>query len=155
LAFPILAVRDYQDIAQSVSDDLRKIGIPSEVQVVEFSTLRMRYLKTGKFSAVLWSRSVGPDPECILSWHSKGPLNFSRFNDVDMDRALSEGRRGTAKAERITAYNRVQTILSTQVPWVFLIHPDLLIARSGQLHNVMMPGQEKSGLPWDNPLFNA
>jgi peptide/nickel transport system substrate-binding protein len=155
LAFPILTVRDYQDVAQVIADDLGAIGIPTEVHVVEFSTLRMRYLKTGKFDTVVWSRSVGPDPECLLSWHTKGPLNFSSFSDPRMDEDLEKGRRATDKMQRLAVYQDIQDILATDLPWVFLLHPKLIIAHDPNIENIIMPGQQVTGLPWDNPMFNA
>lgn len=155
LAFPILTVRDYQDVAQVIADDLGVLGIPTEVQVVEFSTIRMRYLKTGKFDAVVWSRSVGPDPECLLSWHSKGPLNFSAFANPRMDEDLEKGRRAMNREQRLAVYQDIQDILANDLPWVFLLHPSLMIAHRPNIENIKMPGQEITGLPWDNPTFNA
>lgn len=155
LAFSILTVKDYQDVAQAVCGDLAKLGIFTEVQIVEFSTLRQQYLKKGQYQAVVWSRSVGPDPECLLSWHSRGPLNFSRFRDARLDGLLEAGRRTIPKGKRQRVYSKVQEILATQLPWVFLFHPTLIVAHSPGITHIKEPGQEKTGLPWDNPLFNV
>jgi len=155
LAFSILTVRDYQDVAQCVSADLAKIGISTEVQIVEFSTLRQRYLKTGQYQTVVWSRSVGPDPECLLTWHSTGPLNFSGFHTDRLDALLEAGRRQIDQAKRAAIYHEIQDILATSLPSVFLLHPDLLVAHTTRVEHVKEKGQEQTGLPWDNPLFNA
>src|SRR5262249_31225225 len=48
LSFSILTIKDYQDVAQVISADLAKIGIGTEVQIIEFATLRQRYLKRGQ-----------------------------------------------------------------------------------------------------------
>ncbi|HEY9871030.1 MAG TPA: ABC transporter substrate-binding protein, partial [Candidatus Obscuribacterales bacterium] len=155
LAFSILTVKDYQDVAQAICGDLAKLGVFTEVQIVEFSTLRQQYLKRGQYQAVVWSRSVGPDPECLLSWHSRGPLNFSRFRDARLDGLLEAGRRTGRKEKRKQVYSKVQEILATQLPWVFLFHPTLIVAHGRRVTHIKEPGQEKTGLPWDNPLFNA
>jgi peptide/nickel transport system substrate-binding protein len=155
LAFSILTVKDYQDVAQAICGDLANLGVFTEVHIVEYSTLRQQYLKKGQYQAVVWSRSVGPDPECLLSWHSRGPLNFSRFRDARLDDLLEAGRRTVLKSKRQRAYSKVQEILATQLPWVFLFHPKLIVAHSRRVTHIKEPGQEKTGLPWDNPLFNA
>lgn len=155
LCFSILTVRDYRDVAELVGQYLARSGIMTETQIVDFSTLRQSYLNRGAFDAVLWSRSVGPDPECVLAWHSRGRLNFSRFRDRRLDDALEAGRVTTSRAARQKAYWLAQEILCREVPCVFLLHPDLLIAHDRRITNVEQPGQKESGLPWDNPLFNA
>ncbi len=155
LGFSILTVHEYEAMAETVASCLRRIGIRTEVQLVEFSTLRQRYLKSGQFQAVVWSRSVGPDPECLISWHSKGPLNWCGYANPRLDEVLERGRRAMDRPTRIALYAQAQDILSRDLPWAYLVQPDLLIAHSRSIINVQEPGQERTGLPWDNPLFNA
>ncbi len=155
VAFRLFTVQDSLPIAQVVSADLSKVGVKNEIQVVEFSTLKRSYLKPGKFDVVIWSRSSGPDPEATIVWRSDGPLNFCRFRNAKVDQLLEAGRRATTKGERVKAYQGIQTILAEELPWVFLVQPELLIAHSNHWHDIQRPGQNSSGLPWDNPLFNA
>lgn len=123
--------------------------------MLEFSTLKERYLKPGKFDVVIWSRSAGPDPECGIVWGSKGPLNYCRFKNAQIDALLEAGRRATKQDERQKAYGEMQLILATQLPWIFLVQPDLLIAHNKHCQNIKLSNQAQTGLPWDNPLFNA
>lgn len=155
LAFRILTIRDYQDVAQVVSDDLKSLDVPSEVQVVEYSTLRQRYLQKGDFEAILWSRSSGPDPECYLVWSKDGAMNYSKFANTKIESLLAEGRLVTDKVARANVYKEIQGILAKELPWVFLIQPDLLVAHSVNVGNIKQANQNLTGLPWDNPLFNA
>jgi len=155
LAFSILTVKDYREVAEAVAADLKAVGIPTEVQLAEFSTLRQRHLQAGQFQTVIWSRSTGPDPDCLLSWHSRGPLNFSRYSSARVDQLLEQGRRQTEPDRRRVVYQEIQQTLSETVPWAFLVHPELLIAHRQAIKNVEMGHQNKTGLPWDNPLFNA
>lgn len=155
LSFRILTVKDFQDVAQVISDDLAQIGVPTEVQVLEYTTLRAKYLKTGDFDVFLWSRSAGTDPECSLVWGTKGPLNFVNYSDKTVDALIQRGKNTTARDERARIYGKIQEILADQLPWVFLIQPKLLIAHKPDITNIKQANQEKTGLPWDNPLFNA
>ncbi len=155
LSFRILTVKDFQDVAQVISDDLYQIKIPTEVQVLEYTTLRSKYLKSGDFDVFLWSRSSGPDPECSLIWGTKGPLNFVSFSDPAVDDLIEQGRRATAKQARRRIYGKIQEILAEQLPWVFLVQPKLLVAHKTSIENIKQASQQVTGLPWDNPLFNA
>jgi peptide/nickel transport system substrate-binding protein len=155
LAFRILTIRDYQDVAQIVSDDLKNLDVPSEVQIVEYATLRQRYLQKGDFEAILWSRSSGPDPECSLVWSKEGAMNYSKFANPKIEALLKEGRLSTDKKSRANVYKEIQGILANELPWVFLIQPDLLVAHSVNIGNIKQADQNLTGLPWDNPLFNA
>jgi peptide/nickel transport system substrate-binding protein len=155
LAFRLVTVRDLQDIAQVVADQLARNGVACEVQVLEYSTLRSRYLRTGDFDAVLWSRSSGPDPECTLVWKSGGALNFSGFSDPRVDRLLDHARTTTTRSARAAQYRAVQQILAEQLPWIFLVQPKLLLIHNQRVMSVSDDKQVVHGLPWDNPVFNA
>jgi len=155
LAFRIVTVKDFQDIAQVIADDLTRAHIPCEVQVLEYSSLRARYLQKGEFDVVVWSRSSGPDPECTMIWKTQGPLNFSGFSQPRVDELIELGKRSQKRADRITTYKEIQSILASELPWVFLAQPNLLLVHGDDIANTKQAHQELTGLPWDNPLFNA
>lgn len=155
LAFRIKTTKDYSDVGESIAGQLRAAKIPTEVEIVEFAALRNRYLQKGDFDVVLWSRSSGPDPDSYLIWASKGPMNFSKFNDARVDSLILKGRTATSTEQRKRIYSEIQKTLASQVPWVFLVQPRLLLAHRKNVQNVSMSTQTHTGLPWDNPLFNA
>jgi peptide/nickel transport system substrate-binding protein len=153
--FRIETLSDFRDIADVISNDLRKVGLKSESEIIEYTTLKRNYFQTGNFSTFIWSRSAGPDPECGVVWGPKGTLNYVRFDDRALAELLEQGRGSLSRTERAKIYGQVQAILAEQVPWDFLLQPDLLIAHARRCHNISRKNQHKSGLPWDNPLFNA
>lgn len=155
LAFRIKSTKDSSDIAEAIAGQLRRAHIPCEVEVVEFAALRHRYLQKGDYDVTLWSRSSGPDPDCFLIWSSKGPMNFSRFNDPAVDDLIQQGRTATSIEARKRVYSQMQWILAKRVPWVFLVQPKLMLAHQNTVRNVSCGTQKSTGLPWDNPLFNA
>jgi len=122
---------------------------------VEFAALRHRYLAKGDYDVTLWSRSSGPDPDCYLIWSSKGPMNFSRFFDPVIDDLIQKGRTATSIPERKAVYSKMQSVLATRVPWVFVVQPKLMVAHQKWITNISCGSQTRTGLPWDNPLFNA
>lgn len=155
LAFRIFTVRDFQDIAQAVAAYLGRLGVKTEIQVVEFSTLRQRYLNKSDFDAVIWSRSAGPDPECVLVWGTGGSLNFVKFEDKRVDDLIKMGRQASSQEKRAKAYREIQLIIAEEQPWVFITQPKLMVGRKKYVIGVQADDQSRRGLPWDNPLFNA
>lgn len=155
LGFKIVTLRDFQEVAEVVSNNLEKVGVKSEVEIVEYSSLKKMYLQSGKFTTFIWSRSSGPDPECTLVWSKKGPLNFCKFDDGTVEKLLEKGRSATTDGERARAYGEIQAVLAKQLPWIFLVQPEMLVAHQGNCKNIRKTGQEMTGLPYDNPLFNA
>lgn len=176
LALKIHTIKDQEEVAQVVADYLNSIGVICEVETMEYSTVRRSYLQKGRFDAVLWSRSFGPDPECSIVWSSKGPLNFCRLRSKEADSLIAVARQAGTKSERIEPYRQLQSYLSAQLPWVFLAQPQQLIVYQGDVENVaaaetfetdeqkgqqhavllQQKGQQHAvGLPWDNPVFNA
>lgn len=155
LAFRIKSTKDSSDVAEAIAGQLRRAKIPCEVEVVEFAALRHRYLQKGDYDVTLWSRSSGPDPDCYLIWSSNGPMNFSRFNDPVVDDLIQKGRTATSTEDRKRVYSQMQEILAKRVPWVFVVQPKLMLAHQLRITNVSHGTQSKTGLPWDNPLFNA
>jgi peptide/nickel transport system substrate-binding protein len=155
LAFRIKSTKDSCYIAEAIAGQLRESHIPCEVEVVEFAALRHRYLAKGDYDVTLWSRSSGPDPDCYLIWSSKGPMNFSRYYDPMVDELIQQGRIATSINERKKVYSQMQSILAKRVPWVFVVQPRLMIAHQKWITNVSCGTQRATGVPWDNPLFNA
>lgn len=155
IAFKMQTAKDYVELAECVASQLSKNHIQCEVEVVEFASLRSRYLQKGAYDVVLWSRSSGPDPDCVLVWSSKGAMNFSRFKNPVMDELIESGRVAVTRAQRKRSYSGIQRMLAKELPWVFLAQPQLLVVRKRNIAGVQRANQKETGLPWDNPLFNA
>lgn len=155
LAFSILTVKDYEDVAETVAYQLSQINIPAEVHIAEHAILRSQYLKSGDFQTVVWSRSVGPDPDCLAYWSGEGAFNFNGYQNHLVDKLLLEGQHELSRKKRQEIYGQIQECLSEDLPWDFLLQPKLLLVHNRAIKNVQKPDQDKTGLPWDNPLFNA
>ena len=72
-----------------------------------------------------------------------------------MDQLIQAGRTARTQSDRIKAYKEIQDILASELPWVFLVQPELLVAHQPDIANIKQGRQNVTGLPWDNPLFNA
>lgn len=155
LGLRILTIKDLEEVALVVADDLERAGIMAEVEVIEYSTLRRAYMQKGKFDLVLWSRSFGPDPECSMVWGSSGPLNFCRLKDAQVDKLLADGRTAPTQELRQACYASLQRYLARQLPWVFIVQPAVVVAHKKEIVNIQKGRQKSAGLPWDNIATNA
>lgn len=151
----ILTLKDFVAVAQAVAADFEDHSIDCEVELVEYSTLKDQFLKKGEFQAVVFSRSMGPDPDSRLFWSSGGALNYSRYKNSVMDKLLADAYSATMDSERTRLYEQAQDILSFEVPWIFIAQPRLVVAHSARLRNVGKAAKAGGFIPWDNPLFNA
>lgn len=155
LAFKIVTIKDFMDVAQVVAGDLQTAKIGVRVELVEYSTMKDKYLTTGEYDAVLFSRTQGPDPDCRLVWSKNGPLNYARYKNDRLDGLLEDAYKAPTEAERKRLYDQVQTLLSEQLPWVYLVQPSLTIAHKTYISGIGDGVTSDTGLPWDNPLFDA
>lgn len=155
LAFKIVTIKDFMDVAQVVAGDLQTAKIGVRVELVEYSTMKDKYLTTGEYDAVLFSRTQGPDPDCRLVWSKNGPLNYARYKNDQLDGLLEDAYKAPTEVERKRLYDQVQTLLSEQLPWVYLVQPSLTIAHKTYISGIGDGVTSDTGLPWDNPLFDA
>lgn len=155
LAFKIVTIKDFMDVAQVVAGDLQSAKIGVRVELVEYSTMKDKYLTTGEYDAVLFSRTQGPDPDCRLVWGKKGPLNYARYKSDELDNMVEEAYRAQTEQRRKELYDDVQGLLSEQLPFVYLIQPSLTIAHKTNIKGIGEGVSNSSGMPWDNPLFDA
>lgn len=151
----ILTLKDFVAVAQAVAADFENRSIDCEVELVEYSTLKDQFLKKGEFQAVVFSRSMGPDPDSRLFWSSNGSLNYSRYQNPLMDKLLANAYTATTEAQRTRLYEQAQDILSREVPWIFISQPRLVVAHAKRLRNVGKAATADALIPWDNPMSNA
>ncbi len=155
LAFKIVTIKDFMDVAQVVAGDLQSAKIGVRVELVEYSTMKDKYLTTGEYDAVLFSRTQGPDPDCRLVWGKKGPLNYARYKNDQLDNLVEEAYTAQTEPRRKELYDSVQLLLSEQLPFVYLIQPSLTIAHKTYIKGIGEGVSNDNGMPWDNPLFDA
>ena len=137
-------------MATMIQEDLAQLGIRVRVQAVEFGTLLETVLKTRRFDAALWGIASGDaDPNSDINvWKTGGTLHVwnmkSASADADaafepwekeVDRLLDLQMTTTAFTARKAAYDRVQRLVTTNVPVVFLATPHVLAAADRSLGN--------------------
>ena len=132
-------------VAAVVQDDLKKLGINIQVVPMEFRTLVDRVLNTKDYEAVLMNLvngDVDPTPEMNL-WLSDGPTHLWNLGESkpatnweeELDRLMGLQMATADYAERKKLYDRVQEIVSENLPFIFLLSPNILVGAQSAVGN--------------------
>ncbi|MEW5815742.1 MAG: ABC transporter substrate-binding protein [Spirochaetota bacterium] len=111
-------------VAQVIQDQLKKIGLKPELEVIEWGIYIDRWVKRD-FDSMVEIRGGSPDPDRFLyrTIHSTGGVNNFLFKDSEVDRLLDEGRKLTQYEERKPVYDKLQAVLLEKAPVIFLYVP--------------------------------
>ncbi len=136
LKFKILASNKYKlaDIAQVIQSQLKKVGIQTEIEIVEWGMYVNRWKKRD-YDAIVELRGGSSDPDRFLyrMVHTNGPVNNFFFSDKEIDELLEKGRTLTDPNERKKIYDKIQYLLAEKAPIVFLYSPTISMVRSKRL----------------------
>jgi peptide/nickel transport system substrate-binding protein len=146
-------------MATLVQDDLAHLGIQVNVVPLDFRAMLDRVFQSFDYEAAIMGLGGGdsdPNPEMNV-WISNGATHLWHLNEsqpaTDWEREidqLMQQQMVTLKYDkRKRLYDRVQQLISDNVPFVFLATPDVLVGAKGQIGNFHPAVLE------DNTLWNA
>lgn len=108
----------YQNLAEKIADDWRKIGLNVEVKV-ENSVPK-------DFDVFLAGQEVPVDPDQYSLWHStQESTNLTRISSPRIDKLLEDGRKMYDQKVRREKYLEFQRVIAEEEPAIFLYHPNV------------------------------
>ena len=138
-----------QSVARAIAAMLQQVGVEVDVRPSEAATL-ISDLNRGRFEMTLLQVPEVIEPH-VLSWffdssRIPGPQNEGanrwRYRNPELDGLFELGRTTIDRAERRAAYERVQRILSRDVPVLPLWQPDTVaVVRRGSRFDVPRDGR--------------
>jgi peptide/nickel transport system substrate-binding protein len=127
--------------------DLAKVGIRLSFLPIEFQSLVERITRTARYEACLLGLTdFDIDPNSQMNvWLSSGTHHAwnpeqakpATAWEAEIDRLAQLQHATNGAAARKRAFDRMQEILAEEAAIIFLVHPDVLVAVSTSLHNVM------------------
>jgi peptide/nickel transport system substrate-binding protein len=131
-----------REIATIVQDDLKQIGIRVHVVPFDFRSMLDRILNTHDYEAAILTLGGGDiDPIGELNvWMSSGPQHLWHLGqakpasswEAEIDQLLRDQVSMLDSRARKRAYDRVQQIVADELPFIFLVSPNVLVgARAG------------------------
>jgi peptide/nickel transport system substrate-binding protein len=146
-------------MATLVQDDLAHLGIQVNVVPLDFHAMLDRVFQSFDYEAAIMGLGGGdPDPNPEMNvWLSNGATHLWHLNETqpatDWEREidqLMQQQMVTLKYEkRKQLYDRVQALITENVPFVFLATPDVLVGAKAQVGNF------HPALLDDNTLWNG
>ncbi|MFH1509114.1 MAG: ABC transporter substrate-binding protein [bacterium] len=125
-----LYVNDQQqfiDIANIIKESWNAIGVQTNVQSFDSTTLQTDYIKPREYEALLFGQLLGHDPDPYIFWHSSQRtdpgLNLSSYHDDSIDRLLDEARKTNDEEQRNLKYLDFQNRFAEAIPALLLYSP--------------------------------
>ncbi len=135
-----------EKMAQIIKDDLRKIGIVVDIQLLLPNELVARFLNTFEYDGVLFGLTptdVAPDLQTDL-WYSSGQNHFwqpgqpkpQRPWEAEMDALTSQLVRSIDPAARLKFFQNLQRIWARELPAISTIAPNILVGWNARVGNL-------------------
>jgi peptide/nickel transport system substrate-binding protein len=112
-------------VAQVAQNELKKIGLDAQLDVVEWGVYIDRWVKRD-FDTMIELRGGSGEPDRFLyrTLYSTSGVNNFLFKDPDVDKLLDQGRTQTRFADRKATYDKLQAMISEKAPVIFLYCPN-------------------------------
>jgi peptide/nickel transport system substrate-binding protein len=132
-------------MATLLQDDLSHLGIQVDVVPLDFRAMIDRVFQTFDYEAAIMGLGGGdadPNPEMNV-WLSNGTTHLWHMNEAqpatpwerEIDQLMNEQMVTLDYRQRKKLYDRVQQIISEQLPFIFLATPNILAAAKSDVGN--------------------
>lgn len=120
LTMTVTATPRGREGAQVFQADMKKVGIDVEIKPVDQTQLVKEALSRD-FQVTGWRiiDLADVDPQMFANFHSKSPINFSGYNNAEVDRLLLVGRTSLDENKRKEAYCDLIKILNDDAVWLW------------------------------------
>jgi peptide/nickel transport system substrate-binding protein len=145
-------------LATIAQDDLKQLGMDVQVVPSEFRALIDRVLNTKQYEAVLMNLvngDVDPTPEMNL-WLSSGETHLWDLGETkpatpweaELDKLMETQMTTPDFAARKKLYDRVQELIAQNLPFIFLLSPNILVGAQASVGN-FRPGILEPYVLWN------
>jgi peptide/nickel transport system substrate-binding protein len=120
-----------QLVVQMIQSMLKPAGINVTLEALDATTHQDQLAKMN-FEAALhnWSGRTDPDQNAYDRFITGGFSNYSKYSNPEVDKFLKESRIEDDQAKRKLSYDNMMNTLNTDVPYVFLYHPNYVFGLS-------------------------
>lgn len=126
-------------ISNLLKDYWQKAGALVQIKVVELSELK-NIIKSRNYDALLYGEAFGTLPDLYPFWHStqiNDPgLNLSEYQNKTADQLLKDARETLDNEVKKQKYERLQEIILTDAPALFLYNPNYIYWVSAKIKGI-------------------
>jgi peptide/nickel transport system substrate-binding protein len=132
-------------MATLIQDDLSHLGMQVNVVPLDFRAMIDRVFQSFDYEAAIMGLGGGdPDPNPEMNvWLSNGPTHIWHLNEAkpatdwerEIDQLMQQQMVTLNYQERKQLYDRVQQLISENLPFIFLATPDVLVGAKSDIGN--------------------
>jgi len=125
---------DIRQVAEIIQAMTKEAGINVTIRATEFAT-SLNEAEKGNFDGYIigWSGRPDPDGNLYSFMTTKGPLNYPKFSNPEIDKLMDEARTVSDIAARRAIYEKAARITGEARPILYLWHPRNLVAHTTKL----------------------
>ncbi|NMA01032.1 MAG: hypothetical protein GX923_00530 [Clostridia bacterium] len=125
------------DSGQIIADQLSKIGINAEIEVIEWASWIKDVYTERKYEMTVVGHTGRLDPDAFLNrYASDASGNYFNYQNSHVEDLLVQGIQERDEAKRKEIYKEIQNILAEQVPAVYLQTTYSLMAANKKVQNL-------------------
>ncbi len=126
----LVSTRSPKDIelAQVLQNYLLAIGIDVEIQPMEHTAFLKRVFTDHDFDLAIYGPSPSSLHYALTYWRSGAALNAPLYSNPEVDRLLDEAARESNIERRYQLYERVQDIIWSECPAIWLYYENIIVA---------------------------
>lgn len=117
-------LKELQQVANILQDQWSKIGIKTNVKIMDIGEIQQKYIRPREYQALLFGEVLGLDPDPYSFWHSsqkKDPgLNLALYDNKKVDDILRDARQILEAELRAKKYGDFQQLVIDDAPVAFL-----------------------------------
>ena len=141
LKFTLTTINQPQlvQIANSLKQYWQNIGVEVEIRAVSIVNLKP-IIKNRSYDALLYGEALGARPDLYPFWYSSQKidpgLNLSAYENKNVDLLLKEARETLDENVKKQKYEKMQNIILSNAPALFLYNPSYIFWVSKKVQNV-------------------
>lgn len=119
----------YSDLAQVISEQLGRVGITAEIEMIEWSTWLEDVYTNFDHEATIIGLTGKIDPYDVLIRFKDGyKRNFINYNNEEYNEMMDKAIQEMDQEKQIEYYKQAQSLLAEDASSVYLVDPDRIIA---------------------------
>ncbi|MGB8454100.1 MAG: ABC transporter substrate-binding protein [Anaerocolumna sp.] len=125
------------DTAQVIKDQLSKIGINLEINLVEWADWLQNVYTDFNYETTIIGHTGKLDPQDFLNrFESSYGKNYFQFSNADYDKLIAGAATTTDTTERVNYYKKSQQMLVDEAASVFIQDPSVIYAVSAKVQGL-------------------
>lgn len=140
--------------AKLLKEQWATLGAQVDVQIFESADLYQNIIRTRKYDALLFGEQIGKDRDLYAFWHSSqrnAPgLNVALYANSKVDSILSDIRNTGSTTTMNSDYEKLDQLITADMPAIFLYSPDFIYAIPKNLRNVQLSSIITGGDRWNS-----